>query len=163
MTTTTVTLDLAGPSGVPSTMNPARRIPSLDGIRAVSILLVLLGHGAMTGGAPRLLTRFGHVGNIGVRCFFVLSGFLITTLLLKEVSATGTISLVKFYIRRSLRVLPASLALIGVLATLHLWGVIRLWPGDLSHALTYTANYHLRRSWWLDHLWSLSVEEQFYI
>lgn len=163
MATTTATPDLARPSGVHPTINPVRRIPSLDGIRAISIMLVLLGHGAMSGGAPRLLTRFDHVGNIGVRCFFILSGYLITTLLLKELSTTGTISLAKFYIRRSLRVLPASLVLIAILATLHFWGVIRLWPGDLWHALTYTANYHLRRSWWLDHLWSLSVEEQFYI
>lgn len=163
MTTTLITTELSGASGARSPVNPSQRIPSLDGIRAASILLVLLGHGAMTGGAPRLLTHFGHIGNLGVRCFFVLSGFLITTLLLKELSATGTISLAKFYTRRALRVLPASLALVGFMAALHIVGVIRLWPGDLWHALTYTTNYHLRRSWWLDHLWSLSVEEQFYI
>jgi peptidoglycan/LPS O-acetylase OafA/YrhL len=163
MTTTLATMELTGPSGAPSTKYADWRIPSLDGIRAVSILLVLLGHGAMTGGAPRFLTHFGHIGNMGVRCFFVLSGFLITMLLLKELSATGTISLAKFYTRRALRVLPASLAFVGIMATLHQLGAIRLWPGDVSHALTYTANYHLRRSWWLDHLWSLSVEEQFYI
>src|SRR5205807_9098473 len=84
------------------------RIASLDGLRAVSILLVLLGHAAMSDGAPHILSPLSHIGNIGVRFFFVISGFLITTLLLKEQAKTGTISLKQFYLRRTLRIFPAA-------------------------------------------------------
>jgi peptidoglycan/LPS O-acetylase OafA/YrhL len=139
------------------------RIPSLDGLRAVSIMLVLIGHSAVCSNAPAFLTHFDHAGNFGVRCFFIISGFLITTLLLKERETTGRISMKGFYIRRALRIFPPSLAYIGIIATCSALGWLTLKPGDLIHALTYTMNYHLHRAWWLDHLWSLSVEEQFYL
>ncbi|GAC1420235.1 MAG: hypothetical protein NVSMB62_14020 [Acidobacteriaceae bacterium] len=139
------------------------RIPSLDGLRAISILLVLLGHAAMSDGAPHLLSPFSHVGNIGVRFFFVISGFLITTLLLKESGRTGTISLRQFYLRRTLRIFPAAyffIAVIAILASLH-W--IRLIPHEILYAATYTMNYHDYKALWLGQLWSLAVEEQFYL
>jgi peptidoglycan/LPS O-acetylase OafA/YrhL len=139
------------------------RIPSLDGLRAISIALVMVGHSADCNNAPRILAHFGHLGNFGVRCFFVISGFLITTLLLKEREKTGSISMKGFYIRRALRIFPPSLAYIGIIAICYGLGWLILYPGDLAHALTYTMNYHVHRAWWLDHLWSLSVEEQFYI
>jgi len=59
------------------------RIPSLDGLRALSILLVVAGHSFSEETSPRLFDLFGHLGNYGVRIFFVISGFLITSLLLK--------------------------------------------------------------------------------
>jgi peptidoglycan/LPS O-acetylase OafA/YrhL len=139
------------------------RIPSLDGLRAISIALVLVGHGSMSAGSPAFLAPFHHFGNFGVRFFFVISGFLITTLLLKEWSKSGQISLKNFYIRLSLRLFPAAFAYIAVIAALTIAGIIRLKPGDMLHALTYTMNYQQVRSMWLDHLWSLSVEEQFYL
>lgn len=139
------------------------RIPSLDGLRAVSIALVIVGHSADSQNAPLLLSHFSHLGNFGVRCFFIISGFLITTLLLKERQKTGSISIKGFYVRRAFRIFPPSLAYIGVIAACWALGWLTLKPGDLAHALTYTMNYHLRRAWWFDHLWSLSVEEQFYI
>ena len=141
----------------------AGRIPSLDGLRAISILLVLLGHAAMSDGAPHLMAPFSHVGNIGVRFFFVISGFLITTLLLKEHGKTGTISLRQFYLRRTLRIFPAAyffIAVIAILAYLH-W--IRLIPHEILYAATYTMNYHDYKALWLGQLWSLAVEEQFYL
>jgi peptidoglycan/LPS O-acetylase OafA/YrhL len=147
-------------SSVPKLPN---RIPSLDGLRAISIALVLIGHSADSHSAPPFLTHFNHLGNFGVRCFFIISGFLITTLLLKERAKTGSISMRGFYIRRALRIFPPSLAYIAIIAACAALGGLTLKPGDLVHALTYTMNYHLRRAWWFDHLWSLSVEEQFYI
>ena len=149
-----------GPSLVPRLPS---RIPSLDGLRAVSIALVIAGHSSDSNNAPQFLSHFSHLGNFGVRCFFIISGFLITTLLLKEWEKTGTISMKGFYIRRALRIFPPSLVYIGIIAACYALGWLILKPGDLAHALTYTMNYHHRRAWWFDHLWSLSVEEQFYI
>jgi peptidoglycan/LPS O-acetylase OafA/YrhL len=143
--------------------NLPSRIPSLDGLRAISIALVIVGHSADTNNAPLFLSHFSHLGNFGVRCFFIISGFLITTLLLKEREKTGSISMKGFYIRRALRIFPPSLAFIGIIGFCYALGWLTLDSGDLVHALTYTMNYHLRRAWWFDHLWSLSVEEQFYI
>src|ERR1051326_480458 len=88
-----------------------RRIPSLDGLRAISIMLVLLEHTASHGGT-RDVGAHGAVlltGNAqtGVSIFFVISGYLITKLLLQELDSTGTISLSRFYTRRAFRILPA--------------------------------------------------------
>ena len=149
-----------------------RRIPSLDGLRAISIIFVLCAHLVGTKNFPRQLHVFDHLGNYGVRCFFIISGFLITTLLLKELSATGTLSLKHFYIRRALRIFPASFTYIGLIALAAALGWISLYRGDLWHALTYTMNYQnipvsipraRANGWFLNHLWSLSVEEQFYL
>ncbi len=105
---------------------------------------------------------FYHLGNVGVRTFFVISGFLITTLLLGEAAKTGTVRLRGFYWRRTLRILPANYVLIAVVAALAALGLVQLPRADLLHALTYTQNY-TEPQWILDHLWSLSVEEQFYL
>lgn len=140
-----------------------QRVPSLDGLRAVSIALVLVGHTAGTRGAPAVLDPLSHVGNLGVKVFFVISGFLITTLLLKEYHRTRRISLRGFFARRSLRIFPACFTYIGVVALLWSLGCFELRDGDLLHAVTYTMNYHDDRSWQLNHLWSLAVEEQFYL
>jgi peptidoglycan/LPS O-acetylase OafA/YrhL len=144
-----------------------RRIPSLDGLRAVSIGLVLVQHISGTAGFPirnlGSLMVLGDIGYLGVRTFFIISGFLITTLLLKEHEKTGTISLGDFYIRRAFRIFPAMYVFVLVMLVAGAMGAIRLQDGDALHALTYTMNYHYLRSWELGHLWSLSVEEQFYL
>lgn len=151
-------------------------IPSLDGMRALSIGLVILAHAAATQGAPAFLDRpaFTSLGNVGVRFFFIISGFLITTLLLRDVDRHGRIRLSTFYTRRALRILPAALFYITVMWLLYLGGVIDLTYHhmsqthatsaipDLIHALTFTANYQLDYNWYFNHLWSLAVEEQFY-
>ena len=140
------------------------RIPSLDGLRAVSIALVVLAHLNGTRYFP-VSSELGQwqLGNLGVRVFFVISGFLITTLLLEESDRTGTVSLFHFYLRRSFRIFPAFYALCAVLFILEHTGAIALRPGDLLAAMTYTVNYHHDRAWYTGHLWSLSVEEQFYL
>jgi peptidoglycan/LPS O-acetylase OafA/YrhL len=141
----------------------AGRIPSLDGLRGLSILFVLLGHLALSQGAPHLLKPFGHAGNVGVRFFFVISGFLITTLLMKEWKKTGTISLRQFYIRRVLRIFPAVYTLIACISILAAFGCIVLRPHEALWASTFIMNYHDFGAVWLGQLWSLSVEEQFYL
>lgn len=153
-------------------------IPSLDGLRAFSVLLVLIGHVAATHGAPLWLDKpaITSLGNIGVRFFFLISGFLITTLLLREHARTGRIDLGQFYLRRAYRILPAAFAYIGLI-----WLAFQLGWIDLSlsvptraqdedaplrhllHAVTFTANYNHDYNWYYNHLWSLSVEEQFYL
>lgn len=141
------------------------RIPSLDGLRAISILLVLFSHGFAT--QAYLPATFEDktidYGLFGVRIFFVISGFLITAQLIAEYGKNQTISLSQFYRRRIFRIIPVWLVYIGVVCLLALLGFIVLHPRDLLHAVTFTMNYHPDRSWELGHLWSLSIEEQFYI
>src|SRR5689334_14518048 len=87
----------------------SRRLPSLDGFRAVSIGLVVIGHLAGSHGflSFGVVGKAGDLGNLGVRTFFVISGFLITGLLAAEREKTGRVNLSAFYIRRALRILPA--------------------------------------------------------
>jgi len=144
------------------------RLPSLDGLRASSIALVIVGHAyqGATNHSPStpLWLIFGNAG-LGVEVFFVVSGFLITTLLLEERERSGAISLRNFYIRRAFRIIPALWVYLAVVlllaATGALGGVTR---GSFLSTLAFTSNY----SPWADsealaHTWSLSVEEQFYL
>jgi len=138
-----------------------RHIPALDGFRAIAILLVLGYHAGLPG---------MDGGYFGVDLFFVLSGFLISTILLNEAQATGTISLSRFYMRRIRRLTPALVIL--------LLGYIALapfaWPqASLGHHIrevAYTATYlsdYMRAFTGvpalLGHTWSLAVEEHFYM
>jgi peptidoglycan/LPS O-acetylase OafA/YrhL len=144
------------------------RIPSLDGLRALSIVLVLLSHLAGTRGFPvgrHAMHRFLDPGYLGVRIFFVISGYLITRLLLEERVRSGTISLAGFYARRAFRIFPAFLVFVAAMAVASALGLVRAEAHDFVYALTYTMNFHIPHSgdWALGHLWSLSVEEQFYL
>jgi peptidoglycan/LPS O-acetylase OafA/YrhL len=141
------------------------RIPSLDGLRAISISLVLFEH--LRGGAgfvpvPPAIGALDY-GNFGVRVFFVISGYLISSILFAEMRKRGTPSLAKFYFRRAFRIFPAFYANIAVMVVLASLGYAALRPGDVLHAATYTTNYHHDRAWTLGHTWSLAVEEQFYV
>lgn len=143
-----------------------QRIPSLDGLRAISIGLVFFAHLAGTasfGLSTDLVNGWIEFGRLGVRVFFVISGFLITTLLMRELESTGRVDLVGFYLRRTFRIFPAYYTYLGCIAAATALGAIRLNSGDLASALTYTVNYAPHRSWWVGHAWSLSVEEQFYL
>jgi len=144
-------------------------VPALDGIRAVAVLGVLLYHG----GAP----GFGG-GFLGVNIFFVLSGFLITSLLVGEWASTSAIRLGQFWARRARRLLPALLVLLIAVA---LYVRFVADPGqfpdlrfDSLSTLLYVANWHFiysggnyfdlaSQSSPVVHMWSLSIEEQFYI
>jgi peptidoglycan/LPS O-acetylase OafA/YrhL len=143
--------------------------PDIEGLRAIAVVLVLLYHASVPGVTG---------GYIGVDVFFILSGFLITGLLVRELDATGTISLAAFYARRVRRLLPAAMVLI--LATV-LASVVVLSPlraGEVARdgiaAALYASNlrFAFQATDYLQselppspllHLWSLGVEEQFYL
>lgn len=145
-----------------------RHIPSLDGLRALSVLLVIVLHTLLRNHLYNQIPfayRLVGNGSLGVFIFFVISGYLITTLLLREREKTGSISLKSFYIRRAFRILPPLylyvlfLAVLG--ATGHLPGMNRR---ELITALTLTRNYVPHVGLWaMEHLWSLCIEEQFYL
>lgn len=143
--------------------------PALDGVRALAVSLVLAFHAASYLLSPAAASRWVPGGFLGVDLFFVLSGFLITTLLLEEHQRRGAISLKSFYARRALRLLPA----VGVLLVAEMITAI-LTRGDLglearsaTAVALYGVNWALVAGWSfagrLGHLWSLSVEEQFYL
>ena len=135
--------------------------PSLDGLRAFAVLLVFGVHTH-----PRLIPA----GSIGVDIFFVLSGFLITTLLVQELDDRGRVSIGRFYMRRALRLLPA---LFGLLAAVALWALLIAAPDTRHNALREilaAGSYTRNLTWWartpgtlLGHTWSLALEEQFYL
>jgi peptidoglycan/LPS O-acetylase OafA/YrhL len=131
----------------------------------VSIALVLFSHLAGTRGFPVSTAsgNFWALGELGVRVFFVISGFLITGLLLDELERAGHINLGRFYLRRTLRIFPPYYAFLLVAFVAAAMGRMTLSPHDLIHAGTYTSNYYSNRSWFVGHTWSLSVEEQFYL
>jgi peptidoglycan/LPS O-acetylase OafA/YrhL len=172
-------VDAPSPPAIPKAEEPKPKVPkpaggslsympALDGLRAFAVLAVLAYHGDMP---------WARAGFLGVDVFFVISGYLITALLLSEHTRNGRISLRRFWGRRALRLLPGLLVMLGVVALV----VPILAPdqneslrGDLTAALTYVSN------WWLifqdkpyfeaigrppvlQHLWSLAVEEQFYL
>jgi peptidoglycan/LPS O-acetylase OafA/YrhL len=143
--------------------------PSLDGIRAVAALLVILFHAGTL--------AFGH-GYVGVDVFFVLSGFLITSLLAREVFGTGSVRFIAFYARRVRRLLPAALLVLLVTAAAYELvaspaAVSEARGGFVASALYYANWFFLGQSHDyfaqgghpspVEHYWSLSVEEQFYL
>ena len=143
------------------------RIPVLDGLRAVSIALVFLEHGGDATGyhAPGILRRVvGTIGTVGVDVFFAISGFLITLLLLRELHRTERISLKGFYVRRFLRLMPAAIVFLLTVFVMQLLGRgSPMTAANWVHNLTYTVNFDPHPAWVTGHLWSLSIEEQFYL
>jgi peptidoglycan/LPS O-acetylase OafA/YrhL len=143
--------------------------PDVEGMRAVAVGLVLLYHAGL---------RFLPGGFIGVDVFFVISGFLITSMLVREVERSGTVSLRRFYARRAKRLLPAA-AVVLVCTAVLTWALVsildrRVFGGDIVTAALYLVNWRLadRSVDYLaedvglspvQHFWSLAVEEQFYL
>jgi peptidoglycan/LPS O-acetylase OafA/YrhL len=143
-------------------------VPGLDGLRGLAVIGVLLFH-------ANGLLRGGY---LGVDLFFVLSGFLITSLLVAEHKKTGAIDLRTFWVRRARRLLPALLSLMPAVAlygrTLAARDELAALRADALATLGYVANWRAifaRRSYWemftapspLEHTWSLAIEEQFYV
>jgi peptidoglycan/LPS O-acetylase OafA/YrhL len=133
--------------------------PSLDGVRAIAVFLVMAQH-----------LGYVHAGGLGVDIFFVLSGYLITAILISEFAATDGISLRKFYARRALRILPAVLLLLIVInifvAVFETSAQASRVRWDSLASLFYVANWLRAFSHdigILGNLWSLSIEEQFYL
>ncbi|MEO7362334.1 MAG: acyltransferase, partial [Gemmatimonadaceae bacterium] len=149
------------------TRNSTPRVAALDGLRGVAIVAVVAFHAGVLPG-----------GFLGVDLFFVLSGFLIAGLLLREHQKTGNIALREFWARRARRLIPAVLT---VVAAVQLWARTRAMPevlpvvnGQSAAAMVYGSNWFnilFDVGYWnvgpgnspLNHLWSLAIEEQFYI
>lgn len=139
----------------PSTWTLGHRA-SLDGIRGVAILLVVISHGTEPWTAV-----LGPLGSLGVGLFFVLSGFLITSLLLEEKEGRGQIGLVRFYQRRAVRLLPA----LAVMLTIA-YAFDAVTTRELVAVIAYISNWYQAATatpGFLSFTWSLAVEEQFYI
>jgi peptidoglycan/LPS O-acetylase OafA/YrhL len=161
--TLTVAEPAVAPPAVP--LHTTRQIPSLNGLRALSILLVIMGHldeqdlhGVIHARIPMLIDP-----QFGVNVFFVLSGFLITTLLLQEERHKRDVSLKGFYLRRALRILPLYYLLLFIYFALQILNVLDFTSLSWLTSLTYTKDFYRRDDWETAHLWSLSVEEQFYL
>ena len=136
-----------------------KRIPSLDGLRCISILLVIIGH-----------SRFNlygiNIANLGVRIFFVISSFLIIGLLLNDLER-NRFSIKRFYFKRIMRTFPAFYFYLfftgAFLYSINIFEWEQFW-----RSIFYIENYHPRNNWtkvqwFVGHSWSLAVEEQFYI
>ena len=149
---------------MPSSSITQKRIPSLDGLRGVSIWAVLVAHivshfsiGVFHHPLIRMLSSAS--GYFGVTVFFVISGFLITRLLLNERERTGAVSLSGFYRRRAVRILPAFLLYAAVVICFGHPSIVQQ-----LYALTFTTSFAFEQAYRpLQQLWSLSVEEQFYL
>jgi peptidoglycan/LPS O-acetylase OafA/YrhL len=154
---------------VRDTRHPSGFRPDIEGLRAVAVLAVVLFHA----GVPGLSGGF-----VGVDVFFVISGFLITGLLWREVEATGTVRLARFYGARARRLLPAGIAVLLVTAAASAWLLpplqARAVLGDAVASALYAGNYRfaVQGTDYLaadtppspfQHYWSLGVEEQFYL
>src|SRR5258708_5165477 len=145
-----------------------KQLPSFNGWRAVAILLVLGQHIPSTNGFPPRYFDSVHNffdGNLGVRFFFTISGFLITWLMLKEENEFGSASLKNFYTRRALRILPVYLTCIIAMALVQILGIVAQKGFTWLQLLTFTRNFYQTghaEDPISAHFWSLSVEEQFY-
>jgi len=104
-------------------------------------------------------------GQLGVNVFFIVSGFLITVLMLEEETLNGNVNLKKFYARRAFRIFPAFYFLLLTYFLLQLAGILHFHINSWITSLTYTKYFPIRNGteWESDHLWSLSVEEHFYL
>jgi peptidoglycan/LPS O-acetylase OafA/YrhL len=141
---------------------PSAAIPSLDGVRAVAVALVFLSHNGLGAVVP---------GGLGVTMFFVLSGYLITTLMRSELGRTGRLSFRAFYLRRLLRLMPPLLIVAAIAGVLAGVGVIDggFSVGGLLSALLYFGNYFVITQDFhglpagLGVVWSLAIEEHYYL
>ena len=132
-----------------------KRIPCLDGLRAISIIAVTTSH---------LFASLRGLGAHGVDTFFVISGFLITHLLISEEQSTGTISWSRFYTRRAARIFPAYLLFMLTAGALGVIGVVPVTRAGWTQAATYTYSLLPHTSTEaITHSWSLGVEEHFYL
>jgi peptidoglycan/LPS O-acetylase OafA/YrhL len=148
------------------------RLKGIDGLRAIAVLMVILSHsiGSFSLNSFAFLGDLLGNGALGVRIFFVISGFLITFLLLKENKLFGSIDFSAFFVRRSLRIFPAFFAYILVVSLFSYYDHINVSKQQIFSAATFSSNYgHVWMDdigpdgWFLGHFWTLALEEQYYL
>ncbi|HET6910858.1 MAG TPA: acyltransferase family protein, partial [Mycobacteriales bacterium] len=144
---------------------PLPRLPQLDGLRAIAVSMVVLAHIGfllhMPFGTRKALSPVIEAD--GVELFFVLSGYLITTILVRERGRSGRMSLRAFYLRRVLRIAPAFYVFLVAVAILAATGHAAVSPLALLASAAYLWDYSPHVVPWIQHTWSLAVEEQFYL
>lgn len=160
--------------------NKLKRVPSLDGLRAIAILLVIVDH------SLKQILSFGiitdpfifsilkplstYIGGTGVTIFFILSGYLITRILSHQLEQKSKIDLSNFYFKRFIRIIPNFYTYLFVICILNLAGIIHIPYIGILNSGVFLWNYsHLwssinySDSWFVGHTWALSVEIQFYL
>lgn len=147
-----------------------QKLPSLNGLRAISVLLVINSHLYLhyyyfdaKFGLKWLLCEFFKNGSLGVNIFFVISGFLITEILRNEERTFGEISIRLFFFKRVLRIFPAYFFMLLMYWMLQNANVIAIPKNAWLTALTFTKYFNWNLDWYTGHAWSLSIEEQFYL
>jgi len=151
-------------SPAPPTSPSANRFAGLDHLRALAIILVFIYHSGFIGGHPASLDGIGAFGWTGVDLFFVLSGYLIGGQLLARIARHQSIAYGEFYIKRSMRILPAYLVVLTLYFLIPAFRERSELP-PLWRFLTFTQNYGLDlvHEGAFSHAWSLCIEEQFYL
>jgi peptidoglycan/LPS O-acetylase OafA/YrhL len=166
------------------------RLSAIDQWRGLSVLLVIIHHFVifrfvhqfnveyrlsdairhpairnLPAALMRMFYLWAHgIGPLGVQIFFVISGYIITRLLIREREKTGGVCLTCFYIRRAFRILPALMFFVFMMGALSLTGAIVISPINIASVATFTCNTSLGDcGYYFGHLWSLGVEEQFYV
>jgi peptidoglycan/LPS O-acetylase OafA/YrhL len=152
---------------IASARRPLSYLPTLDGWRAIAVLMVVYAH-TIKADLPDRVRRLPLW--YGVDIFFGISGLLICSRLLEERARDGRISLRGFYIRRVFRIFPAAWTYLAVLALLTAAGVLYVGPADILGSLLSVWNYYPANqfppggsAWFTRHFWSLAVEEHFYL
>jgi peptidoglycan/LPS O-acetylase OafA/YrhL len=150
--------------------NRTGRIRELDGWRAIAASMVLISHflshqhTRIISHHPFVSSVISYMGYLGVQIFFIISGFVICRLLLREEKHFGTFSLKGFYIRRIFRILPPFYLYLVTIALLGVFGMVKITGWQLAKAGLFLADFHsLSAPWMPGHCWSLAVEEQFYL
>tara|TARA_R110002072_G_scaffold64203_5_gene159769 strand:- start:112658 stop:113710 length:1053 start_codon:yes stop_codon:yes gene_type:complete len=151
-------------------MNQRYYLPCLNGWRAISIILVLIFHGTWfhfspEGASPNeTLWHYFHSGHYGVSIFFAISGFLITSRILKEIEFFGSFNIKDFYIKRTFRIMPPYLVYIFAICALSVFTSISISWSEFLSSLVFLRIYLIENDgWYTGHFWSLCIEEHFYI
>jgi peptidoglycan/LPS O-acetylase OafA/YrhL len=162
-----LTVPTSAPDAAPTGNQPRllSSTPELDGLRGMAILIVVFFHSSLL---MQSLRKFDKSGGLGVDLFFVLSGFLITALLLREQAMTGRVRLLEFYRRRALRLLPALTVFLGAQA---IYSAVTNVSLSAERDSVLSVLFYFSNTWLhttpttngLGGLWSLAVEEQFYM
>ena len=144
-------------------------LPTLDGWRAISIIMVLIYHAAWFTYGPESNSYDPHIwnyfkiGGYGVDIFFTISGYLITSRILFEYKKYGTFNIKEFYIKRFFRIVPPFYLYLIFILLMNYFFDLKIAAIDILTSISFTRIYFESHDWYTAHIWSLCVEEHFYI